>query len=197
MDTALPPGNWARKSTHQNALYRLRGTWGEVKRHPKTRQFRVLTHPLPILTHAVGIGSLNLARLRPTVRDPLLLVGLRQPGTLRWDYWLAPDAAPLMPPAAAPPLAADGALIAPVLPASAPEPPLLSARLQPAAPIVNIAIAVIIMTFLKFEFIANSPVWFAPVAVRLLWWQASVDPARRAAVRQHFKCMFSLTVPAA
>jgi hypothetical protein len=81
---------------------------------------------------------------------------------MRWGYWLAPDAPPLIPPAAAPPLAADGALIAPVLPASVPEPPLLSARLQPAAPIVNIAIAVITMTFLKFEFIANSPAWFTP-----------------------------------
>ncbi|MFM0342578.1 hypothetical protein [Paraburkholderia sp. RL17-347-BIC-D] len=68
------------------------------------------------------------------------------------SYWLAPDAPALMP------LAADGALIAPVLlPASAPAPLLLSARLQPAPPIVSIAIAVITMTFLKFGFIAESP----------------------------------------
>ncbi|CAN0622101.1 protein of unknown function [Burkholderia multivorans] len=35
------------KVTHQNALYRLRGTLGRVKRHPKTGKFRVLTHPRP------------------------------------------------------------------------------------------------------------------------------------------------------
>jgi hypothetical protein len=52
-----------------------------------------------------------------------------------------------MPPAA-PPLAAEGPLIAPVLPASVPAPPLLSARLQPAAPIVNIAIAAITTTYI-------------------------------------------------
>jgi hypothetical protein len=75
------------------------------------------------------------------------------------SYWLAPDAPPLMP------LAADGALIAPVLlPASAPALLLLSARLQPAPPIVSIAIAVITMTFLKFGFIAESPAWFGVAA---------------------------------
>ncbi|MFM0169286.1 hypothetical protein [Paraburkholderia sediminicola] len=76
------------------------------------------------------------------------------------SYWLAPDAPPLMP------LAADGALIAPVLlPASAPAPLLLlSARLQPAAPIVSITIAVSTMTFLKFDFIAESPAWFVVAA---------------------------------
>jgi hypothetical protein len=47
--------------------------------------------------------------------------------------------------------------MAPVLPPSVPAPPLLSARLQPAAPIVSIAIAAITMTFLKFDFIAHSP----------------------------------------
>jgi hypothetical protein len=73
-----------------------------------------------------------------------------------------------MPPAA-PPLAAEGPLIAPVLPASVPAPPLLSARLQPAAPIVNIAIAAITTTFLKFDFIANSPGWFAAAAVCTPW----------------------------
>jgi hypothetical protein len=33
------------KSTHQNALYPLRGTSGGVKWHPKTAEFRVLTQP--------------------------------------------------------------------------------------------------------------------------------------------------------
>ncbi|MFM0627558.1 hypothetical protein [Paraburkholderia xenovorans] len=75
------------------------------------------------------------------------------------SYWLAPEAPPVMP------LAADGALIAPVLlPASALAPLLLSARLQPAPPIVSIAIAVITMTFLKFGFIAESPAWFGVAA---------------------------------
>jgi hypothetical protein len=102
--------------------------------------------------------SLPVRRL-PAVRNRLVRDGSE--GELRADqsYWLAPDAPALMP------LAADGALIAPVLlPASAPAPLLLSARLQPAPPIVSIAIAVITMTFLKFGFIAESPAWFGVAA---------------------------------
>jgi hypothetical protein len=102
--------------------------------------------------------SLPVRRLA-VVRNRLVRDGSE--GELRADqsYWLAPDAPALMP------LAADGALIAPVLlPASAPAPLLLSARLQPAPPIVSIAIAVITMTFLKFGFIAESPAWFGVAA---------------------------------
>jgi hypothetical protein len=67
-------------------------------------------------------------------------------------YWLAPEAPPLMPPAAAPPLAAAGALIAPAPPAVS-LPPVLP-RLQPAAPALNITTTTTTMMCLIFDFIA-------------------------------------------
>jgi hypothetical protein len=58
--------------------------------------------------------------------------------------------------------------------------------LQPAAPIVSIAIAAITMTRLKFDFIANSPAWFAAAAICAPWTEASDGSSDRAVVRRYF-----------
>src|SRR5260370_13066204 len=92
----------------------------------------------PCRLGATNGSKASVERLAGSTRSPRK-VGLVRHTTcqpIRNDttqiYWLAPQAPPLMPPAAAPPLPAPGPLIAPA-PPSVSLPPLFP-RLPPAAP---------------------------------------------------------------